>query len=93
MYVWDGVAVWDGVLVESSVVSARSPVPGLLGDHVERRCPVAGGQPDDVQVEHVFKLFLGYLEVFKGAIRRVLADTGCPVVVILCVTSCLTGLL
>ena len=57
LYVRYEVTVRDGTTIQCSVVSTRMPVSRcLLGDHVERRCPVAGGGLYDPQVQHMVKL-------------------------------------
>ena len=63
----DRVLVRDSGEVQGPIVSTRSPVArGLLGDHVQWRCPAAGGGPDDAKVQHSVKLMAGNLEPFWG---------------------------
>ena len=83
LYVRHGVTVRYGTTIQCSVVSTRTPVSRcLLGDHVERQCPVAGGGLYDPQVQRRR----------SGPNCRARAETGGPLVSMWCVMLCLIGI-
>ena len=66
MGVRNRVAVRDSRSIESAVVTAWSPiVRGLLGYHVQWRCPWTRRRSDDAQSEHVFKLILSDAKLLR----------------------------